>query len=76
MEGRKLPSKNGPSPLSQIFSIVDRDDTKTFSASAAACALSGRPNNGANTVFRTYPARAKTSRLDHEKRRSRRKFAD
>ena len=65
MEGRKLPSKNCPSRLSQIFSIVGRDDTKTFLASEAACVFSGRPSNGANTVFRTYPATAKTSRLGH-----------
>lgn len=75
MEGRKPPSKYRPSPWSQMFSIVDRDDTKTFSASAAACLLSGRPKNGASTVFRTYPARTKTSRLGHEKRGSGRKIA-
>jgi hypothetical protein len=51
-----------------MFSIVDRDDVKTFSASAAACLFSGRPNNGASTVFRTNPARAKASRLGHEKK--------
>lgn len=68
MEGRKPPSKYCPSSLSQMFSIVDREDIKTFSASAAACLFSGRPNNGASTVFRTNPARAKTSRLGHGKR--------
>jgi hypothetical protein len=51
-----------------MFSIVDRDDVKTFSASAAASLFSGRPKNGASTVFRTNPAREKASRLGHEKR--------
>lgn len=75
MDGRKPPSKYRPFPLSQMFSILDRDDIKVFSASAAACWFSGRPSNGASTVFRTNLARAKTSRRGHEKRGNRQNFA-
>jgi len=56
MDGRKPPSKYFPFPLSQMFSNFVNDEIKIFSASAAACWLSGRPNSGASTVFRTNPA--------------------
>lgn len=50
MDGRKPPSKNFPFPLSQMDSIVDKEDDKSVSASAAACGFDGSPNTGASTV--------------------------
>lgn len=67
MDGWKPPSKNRPFPLSQMFSIFDKDDTKVFSASAAASWFSGRPNTGASTVFKTNAARTRTRRIGHQK---------
>ena len=69
IDGLKPPSKYRPFPLSQMFSIFDRDDIKTFSAAAAACWFSGRPNTGASTVCRTKGARTRTRtrRLSHQK---------
>jgi len=75
MDGRKPPSKYCPFPLSQMFSIVDKDEIKIFSASAAACWFARRPNSGASTVFRTNEAGTKSRRLCHEKKGSRKNFA-
>jgi hypothetical protein len=37
-------------------SIFDRDEDKSFSASAATCGFRGRPSAGASTVLRTNEA--------------------
>lgn len=58
-----------------MFSIVDKDLIKIFSASAAFCWFSRRPNSGASTVFRTNPAGTKSRRLCHQKRGSSKNFA-
>jgi hypothetical protein len=56
MDGWFPPNKNRPLPLSHTDSIFDRDENRTFSASAAACGSRGRPRTGANVVFLTYSA--------------------
>ena len=53
IDGWETPSRKCPSPLSQIFSSFDKEDNRTFSASAAAFGLSGRPVAGPSTVFIT-----------------------
>lgn len=51
-DGWELPSKNFPFPSSQKDSIFDRDENKSFSASAAACGFTLMPSAGPSTVFR------------------------
>lgn len=53
IDGWKPPRRKLPSPLSQISSSCDKEDNKTFSASAAAFGFSGRPSAGPSTVFVT-----------------------
>lgn len=53
MDGRELPNKNFPFPLSQTVSSFDRDDTTIFSALAAACGSNGSPSAGPRTLFIT-----------------------
>lgn len=53
MEGWRPPSKNFPLPLSQMDSIFDKEEDKSFSASAAACGSVRRPRTGPRTVFTT-----------------------
>lgn len=53
IDGCEPPRRNRPFPFSQIFSRIDKEDDKTFSASEAAFGFSGRPSAGPNTVFIT-----------------------
>nr|GMD82354.1 hypothetical protein Iba_chr13fCG7270 [Ipomoea batatas] len=55
-EGWVFPSRKSPFPWSQKDSSVRRDANRTFSASAAAGGLVGKPNAGASAVLKTYPA--------------------
>ncbi|KAM2922923.1 hypothetical protein COP2_039225 [Malus domestica] len=62
MDGLRPPTKNFPLPWSQIDSIFDKEEDKSFSASAAACGFNGSPSTGASTVFRTYGAERDASK--------------
>lgn len=61
MDGWEFPNKNLSSPFSQKDSILDRDENKSFSASAAACGFTWMPSKGPSIVCRRYGAEKEAS---------------